>query len=417
MQHIEQLKLDGAWSFRQPKKQRGPVMSKTHRDYLMDEMKWLQVDFREERRWKTVLAFEVAHAVREWHAAPAGSEERKAMCVGYIRPKDEGDDGDVEMGVERDVVMDVGEEDGTAEDQDGGAREKDGEEQTGPDGKVMEIRSDAVGEDEEEEEEEDVVEQVAHTADPEPREDVTGADEVGAEKPEVEESEKDKEKDETEVGVSTKEWAPEQGRQDVPMAEGEEDGRDDNDADGEAEVDKSIFPAPAVVEPTKEAEAEKPKEQKGGLPDPLEGALKEDADGKVTLVSTARTELLDLATTASLATTFSLPHPPSSPKPEKETDKTIDGLVDLFPELSLYTGLPTDLDPSDKRPDECMSSAAAGKLAHTSRLLGVKPVLVGALEPAKHMRKGKWVGLNEVLVVEDVKDVGAARQDTVFVEN
>ncbi|KAG9125170.1 chromatin modification- protein VID21 [Ceratobasidium sp. 392] len=82
MQRIEQVKLDGAWSFRQPKKQRGPVMSKTHWDYLMDEMKWLQLDFREERRWKTVLAFEVAHAVREWQAAPARSEERKAMCVG-----------------------------------------------------------------------------------------------------------------------------------------------------------------------------------------------------------------------------------------------------------------------------------------------------------------------------------------------
>ncbi|KAG9099183.1 chromatin modification- protein VID21, partial [Ceratobasidium sp. 392] len=37
-QRIEQLKLDEAWSFRQPKKQRGPVMSKTHWDYSMDEM-------------------------------------------------------------------------------------------------------------------------------------------------------------------------------------------------------------------------------------------------------------------------------------------------------------------------------------------------------------------------------------------
>ncbi|KAG9122365.1 chromatin modification- protein VID21, partial [Ceratobasidium sp. 392] len=78
MQRIEQLKLDGAWSFRQPKKQRGPVMSKTHWDYSMDEMKWLQVDFREERRWKTILALKPAHAVRERHAAPAGSERKAA---------------------------------------------------------------------------------------------------------------------------------------------------------------------------------------------------------------------------------------------------------------------------------------------------------------------------------------------------
>ncbi|KAG9120707.1 chromatin modification- protein VID21, partial [Ceratobasidium sp. 392] len=427
MQRIEQLKLDGAWSFRQPKKQRGPVMSKTHWDYLMDEMKWLQVDFKEERRWKTVLAFELAHAVREWHATPAGSEERKAMCVGYIRPKDEEEDGDVETGVERDVVMNVdaetdGEQDGEEAEEAEDKEDKEGEEAIGPDGKVIETRSDAEGEDEDEDEEEEVVEQVAHTAGPEPREDVMGADEAGTEMPEIEESEKEKEKDETEVGVLTKEWAPapkqEREQEDVAMTEGEEgeDGKDDNDADGEAEVDESMLPTPAVAEPAKEAEAEvgKPKEEEGGLPDPLEGALKEEADGKITLISTARTELLDLATTASLATTFSLPGPPSSPKAENETDKTIDDLAELFPELSLYTGLPTDLDPTDKRPDESMSSAAAGKLAHASRLFDVKPVLVGALEPARHLFKGKWVGLDEVPAVEDVKDVGAVRQDTVF---
>ncbi|KAG9124183.1 chromatin modification- protein VID21 [Ceratobasidium sp. 392] len=82
MQRIEQLKLDGAWSFRQPKKQREPVMSKTHWDYSMDGMKWLQVDLREERRWKTMLALKPAHAVRERHAAPAGSERKAAIQCG-----------------------------------------------------------------------------------------------------------------------------------------------------------------------------------------------------------------------------------------------------------------------------------------------------------------------------------------------
>ncbi|KAG8726016.1 chromatin modification- protein VID21, partial [Ceratobasidium sp. 414] len=70
-----------------------------------------------------------------------------------------------------------------------------------------------------------------------------------------------------------------------------------------------------------------------------------------------------------------------------------------------------------KRPDESLSSAAAGKLAHASRLFDVKPVLVSVLEPARHLFKGKWVGLDEVPAVEDGKDVGAVRQGTVFPGN
>lgn len=35
---IELLKDTGRWSFRQPKKQRGGALPKTHWDYLLDEM-------------------------------------------------------------------------------------------------------------------------------------------------------------------------------------------------------------------------------------------------------------------------------------------------------------------------------------------------------------------------------------------
>ncbi|KAG8728959.1 chromatin modification- protein VID21, partial [Ceratobasidium sp. 414] len=322
MQRIEQLKLDGAWSFRQPKKQRGPVMPKTHWDYPTDEMKWLQVDFREERRWKTALAFEVAHAVRDWHAAPPGSEERKAMCVSYVQPKEEDDvgmEGEVEMEVE--VVAEV--------------EAKAGEEEIGPEGKAMEMRFDGDAEGEEDTGVEEV-EKVAHTAGPEPREDTMGADEVGAEALEVQapeevegEGDKEKETDEAAVGALTKDWAalPVQEREDVVMAE--EDG---NDADGEAEVDETVVVA---TEPVQEADEPKPDE---GLPDALEGALRSDADGELTLVPTARNELLELATTASLSTTFTLPSAPETPS--TTTTTPVEALADLFPELSLPTGLP-----------------------------------------------------------------------------
>ena len=38
MKRINELKSEGRWSFRQPKKVRGPALYKAHWDYLLDEM-------------------------------------------------------------------------------------------------------------------------------------------------------------------------------------------------------------------------------------------------------------------------------------------------------------------------------------------------------------------------------------------
>uniref|UniRef100_V5ERZ9 Vacuolar import and degradation protein 21 n=2 Tax=Kalmanozyma brasiliensis (strain GHG001) TaxID=1365824 RepID=V5ERZ9_KALBG len=85
MARIEKLKAQGEWSFRQPKKQKGPVVRKAHWDHLLEEMKWLQTDFREERRWKMTVAFHLAHEVAAWHRARTAAE-RAAFCVSIQRP-------------------------------------------------------------------------------------------------------------------------------------------------------------------------------------------------------------------------------------------------------------------------------------------------------------------------------------------
>jgi chromatin modification-related protein VID21 len=38
MRRINELKAQGIWSFRQPKKQKGPILYKSHQDYLLEEM-------------------------------------------------------------------------------------------------------------------------------------------------------------------------------------------------------------------------------------------------------------------------------------------------------------------------------------------------------------------------------------------
>ncbi|KAG6850605.1 hypothetical protein H0H93_011273 [Arthromyces matolae] len=87
LDRIETLKREGRWSFRQPKKQRNiGGVPKTHWDYVMDEMKWMRIDFREERKWKLALAYNISTDVLDWHAA--GSNEAriaKGICVRWKR--------------------------------------------------------------------------------------------------------------------------------------------------------------------------------------------------------------------------------------------------------------------------------------------------------------------------------------------
>ncbi|KAJ7074286.1 hypothetical protein C8F01DRAFT_971827, partial [Mycena amicta] len=95
LEQVEVLKDAGRWSFRQPKKQRGVGgLSKTHWDYLLDEMKWMRIDFREERKWKLALAYHLSTAVLEWHCFSSHAERvAQGICVGWRPPKaDETDD-------------------------------------------------------------------------------------------------------------------------------------------------------------------------------------------------------------------------------------------------------------------------------------------------------------------------------------
>ena len=84
LERIEQLKADKTWSLRQVRKQRAPGTQKAHWDYLLEEMRWLAVDFRQETRWKMAAAYEISQAVKEWHDAKEPSA-RAELCV-KVRP-------------------------------------------------------------------------------------------------------------------------------------------------------------------------------------------------------------------------------------------------------------------------------------------------------------------------------------------
>ena len=59
-QKIEALKKEKLWCFKQLTPFAGPERPKSHRDYLMDEMRWMQTDFIQEKRWKIAVAYHLA---------------------------------------------------------------------------------------------------------------------------------------------------------------------------------------------------------------------------------------------------------------------------------------------------------------------------------------------------------------------
>ncbi|EFX03259.1 myb and hsa domain containing protein [Grosmannia clavigera kw1407] len=84
--HLQQQRTK--WSLRQPKRCPEPIRTKSHWDVLLQEMKWMRTDFREERKWKRSTARNLAIACAVWVAS--SPEQKKALRVNaYIPPKPE----------------------------------------------------------------------------------------------------------------------------------------------------------------------------------------------------------------------------------------------------------------------------------------------------------------------------------------
>ncbi|KAJ3039765.1 chromatin modification- protein VID21 [Rhizophlyctis rosea] len=77
MQKVEALSQEQNWSFRQIARHIPPPRPKSHWDLLLDEMKWLREDFRQERRWKIAAAYTMAQWVMEWHQAA----DKSTVCI------------------------------------------------------------------------------------------------------------------------------------------------------------------------------------------------------------------------------------------------------------------------------------------------------------------------------------------------
>lgn len=82
IERIEKLKKNNMWSLRQLKKQKTQLRTKTHWDCMLDEMKWMRTDFKEERKWKVATAYQLAREIVRWHLV----EDKSEVCVKTREP-------------------------------------------------------------------------------------------------------------------------------------------------------------------------------------------------------------------------------------------------------------------------------------------------------------------------------------------
>jgi chromatin modification-related protein VID21 len=84
LRRVYHLQQHDKWSLRQPVRCPEPARPPSHWDIVLQEMKWMRTDFREERKWTRAIARNLAYACAEWvHSSPA---ERLALQVNAVLP-------------------------------------------------------------------------------------------------------------------------------------------------------------------------------------------------------------------------------------------------------------------------------------------------------------------------------------------
>ncbi|CDS01131.1 hypothetical protein [Sporisorium scitamineum] len=433
MARIEKLKAQGEWSFRQPKKQKGPVVRKAHWDHLLEEMKWLQTDFREERRWKMAVAFHLAHEIAAWHRARIAAE-RAAFCVSVPRP------------YRRRTVSDNIEQHA--------ASQETSADEVVPSSQPLEAAADAI--------DDEAMPDVTPVAGVQGAETSAPANKVGTQTAASAQSVDITTEGETEADEAVAQAVDDalETTNEAATARAEEMDADGEDDDADADADDVEAATAALVsgEPAKPPKVEVVREPLAqpermpalaAAPEPttssttsanpapketqaadnkLAHALRsepKDAESTLTaelppqLLATLRAPIFSTSVTTTVVSPAALLE---SLDPEAAAAllgievSDLSNAADLlspdslsfskmFPELPLYAGVsvPDSNSKSDRRWDEG-SLNQPPRLTHVTKLLDSRPLLVSTLEPSKNRANGRWLPDSDWIVAAEQSD-------------
>ena len=82
---VDKINNNSLYSFKQPRKHKLPSTQFDHWDYVLSELKWIQQDFKLEKRWKISMAYIISHAILDYHNAK-NDFERAKLCVNVKKP-------------------------------------------------------------------------------------------------------------------------------------------------------------------------------------------------------------------------------------------------------------------------------------------------------------------------------------------
>lgn len=329
----------------------------------------MSVDFKEERRWKLATAFQIAHAVADWHLA--SPEEKVRLTVCRLTWKTEKDMEDVDM-------------------------------EKGGDAVVPEARTEPDDEEEPVNEEESTIQP---TEVQEPSADVVeaalGTGGIPAEEHVQEvllELERPKEEEEDVVIKEEQSGVDLSAFRETGNGDDGEGDQDDADGDGEGDGDGEAFREEANLMGLINDEATRP----GSSGMDVEIQQKKAQAQRLRAIRIPLLEKIDAATTTVDLANLSL----------NEGTETYgeDGgflshgvvqLPDLFPDLLTF-GPFAPRNESRGKPDKRIDETTSlGRVTYVSRLMDAKPVLLSTLQPAKKHRRGGWEDVAEFYPGDD----------------
>jgi len=88
LKRVYALQQQDKWSLRQPVRCSEPHRQPSHWDVLLQEMRWMRTDFREERKWKMTVAGNLARSCAEWVSSTR--ERKEALQVKASIPRAKG---------------------------------------------------------------------------------------------------------------------------------------------------------------------------------------------------------------------------------------------------------------------------------------------------------------------------------------
>ncbi|TFY77518.1 hypothetical protein EWM64_g6494 [Hericium alpestre] len=409
LERVEMAKDAGRWSYRQPKKQRGVGgLTKTHWDHLLDEMKWMRIDFREERKWKISLAFELSTAVLEWHEAGNKEERmRRGLIVDWHKPP-----------VDNESLYD--------EDMDVAEDEVPGAESSQEQGNMMTVDygSDDSDDDQEQDKQDVVdaleptqlVEEALDTAEtPTPygeRSQSSNGDLVPKEEDVEEINALRPDADAHNMDVDSQPQSQEQQQQQQQQKEEATGAPESQDSKVSGLKSTSNDPVltGAVAQARADSTAPRPSAQvkstsKSSQLAPLRGQIAY-SDEHTLFLNLDEFHLRKPDAAPPRASPIEAPHP---------TD-----LSAIFPDLQVY-GVLDVAPPSDGKkktekrdkddPYKRAEDTTYSKLTPLGRFMREKPTLLGPLEPSKHWKDDHWEGIDDAPVIPDFEAQAKAPED------